>query len=472
MKMKILMYTHNLDKKNGGMTFALKTRAEVLTDEKFDVHIITHGYSVNEQLKSKGYSVTNIYDYYAQSKGQPLGEEMIFFQDEILYKDKNRKNCFRVFSKGEYKQYRQYKSNGELISIDSFALPWNRNKKYLFKDNQLVKIFYMDSNNKPKLAKYIKYNNCYITSVVDSNTWQDKVIYNHADNEENTFYDFKFNFVKKYIEKYKIDMVFIDKREDAEFFLKLKNKIPMIKLIFVLHSSHYLDYKKEKGLHPSLNNVIDNIEKFHRIIILTDEQKKEIIKQVDYENKFSVVSNIIDYNNLTNQAQTRKNLISIGRYEPVKNMIEMIDIFDLIAKEIPDIRLDLYGYGKEKDKLLSLSKGKNIGIHNFVKNPKDIMKNASAFLLTSLYEGQPLVLLECYDTQCPVFSYPIKFGPKDTIENYENGIVLDKRDKKKMAMKIISYIKEEFNFKFEKKASEVFSKEKYIKQLMDIFNEN
>ena len=466
------MYTHNLDKKNGGVTFALKTRAEILANEKFDVHIITHGFSVNEQLTPIGYKVTNIYDYYSQSGGQALGEEIIFFQDEILYKDKNRDNCFRVFSKGEYKQYRQYKSNGELIFIDSFTLPWNRNKKYLFKDSKLVKIFYMDSNNKPKLAKYIKHNNCYITSVVEPNSWQDKIIYNHSNNEENTLYDFKFNFVKRYIKKYKIDIVFIDKREDVEFFLKLQNLSPMLKLIFVLHSNHYLDYKKEEGIHPSLKNLFNNIEKFHKIIILTDEQKNEIIKQVGHENKFSVVSNIIHYDDLINQAQTRKNLISIGRYEPVKNMIEMIDIFDLIAKEIPDIRLDLYGYGKEKDKLLSLSKGKNIGIHDFVKNPKDIMKKSSAFLFTSLYEGQGIVLLECYDTQCPVFSYPIKFGPKDTIENYENGIVLNNRDKQEIVTKIIAYIKEEYNFKFEKKASKVFSKKRYIKQLMDIFNEN
>jgi len=470
--MKILMYTHNLDKINGGVTFALKTRAEVLANEKFDVHIITHGFSINEQLETKEYKVTNIYDFYSQSKGQALGEEIIFFQDEILYKDKTRANCFRVFSKGEYKQYRKYKSNGELISIDSFSVPWNRNKKYLFKDGQLVKIFYMDSNNKPKLAKYIKYNNCYITSVVDSNNWQDKVVYNHANNEEHKLYDFKFNFLKRYIEKYKIDIIFIDKREDIEFFLKLQSIIPVLKLIFVLHSNHYADYKREQGIHPSLNHLFNNIEKFHQIIILTKEQKNKIVEKVGYENKFSVVSNIIDYDNLINQSKTRKKLISIGRYESVKNMTEIIEVFNLVAQKIPNVELNLYGYGKEKEKLLSLSKGKNITIHNFVENPKDIMQNASAFLFTSEYEGQSLVLLECYDAQCPVFSYPVRFGVKDTIKNYENGIVLDKRDKKKMAKQIISYIKEEYSFKFEKKASEIFSKERYVKQLMVIFNEN
>lgn len=471
--MNILMYTHNLDKKNGGMTFALKTRAEVLADNNFNIHVVTHGFSVNEQIEPKGYKLVNIYDAYSLKLGQIVEPEIIYFQNEVSYSDKNRKNCFRIFSNGEYRQYRQFNKDGELIGIDVFTTPWKRVKKYLFKNNKLVKIFYMDDSNKPKLVKYISpYNQCYITSVVDSNSWQDKTIYNHTNKEECSFYDFKFNFVKKYIEEYKIDTVFIDKREDLEFFLKLKSIFKDMKLIFVLHSNHYADYEKEEGIHPSLNPLFDNIEKFHRIIILTEEQKERIVKEIGYKNKFSVVSNIIDYNDLINETKTKKNLISMGRYESVKNMVEIIEVFNIVAKNIPDVKLDLYGYGKDKDKLLTLAKGKNIEIHDFIENPKDIMKNSSAFILTSLYEGQPLVLLECYDAQCPVFSYPIKFGAKDIIVNYENGIVLNKRDKKKMAKQIISYIKEEYSFKFEKKASEVFSKERYIKQLMAIIHEN
>ena len=93
------------------------------------------------------------------------------------------------------------------------------------------------------------------------------------------------------------------------------------------------------------------------------------------------------------------------------------------------------------------------------------MQNSSAFLYLSKYEGLGLVLLECYDSECPVFSYDIKFGPKDVIVNYENGLIIKDRDKESMANSIISYIKNDYSFKFNDKCSNVFSKKKYINQL-------
>jgi len=466
------MYTHNLDKQNGGVTFALKTRAETLSSVGHRVDIITHGFSLNPQLKVSKYSVVNIFDYYSKSQGQKILEETIFYDDELSYKDlKSTKECYRIFSKGEYKQYRQYNENQELEVIDVFALPWNRVKKYLFKEGKLVKIFYMNADNRPKLAKYINNNNCYITSAVDSNGWQDTILYNHTTATELNVFDFKLEFLKKYIKEQKIDIIFIDKREDVTLFLKIKAYYPKIKLIFVLHNNHYKDYILSKGLHATLHPVFDNIEAFHRIIILTNEQKDKIVSEFGYADKFSVVSNIIDYEDLKSSATTRKNLISIGRYESVKNMKEIIEVFDLVAKSLLDVRLDLYGYGKEKSELLKLAKGKNIGIHDFVLNPKELMQNASAFLLLSKYEGQPLVLLECYDAQCPVFAYDVKFGVKDIIVNYENGLIVLNRDKAEMAEIIIDYIDEEYNFSFNQQCSKLFSKERYISQLTSIFDE-
>jgi len=465
------MYTHNLDKKNGGVTFALKRRAEVLSSLGYRVDIITHGFSVNQQLEVNNYNVINMFDYYSKKQGQKVEIESIFYKDEIAYRDvKSKKEAYRIFSEGEYKQYRQYE-NGQIVSIDLFVLPWKRTKKYIFKDGKIVKVFYINSDNRPKLAKYINNENCYITSVVNPNTWKDSTFYNHTNVTELKIFDFKLEFLKLHIEKAKIDTVFIDKREDVELFLEIKHYFPKIKLIFVLHNNHYEDYILGKGLHKTLHPLFDNINQFHRIIILTEEQREKIISEFGYDNKFSVVSNIINYENLENSATSRKNFIAIGRYEPVKNMKEIIEVFDLVAKSLPDVRLDLYGYGKEKRELLALAKGKNIGIHDFISNPKVLMQKSSAFLLLSKYEGQPLVLLECYDAQCPVFAYDVAFGVKDIITNYENGLIISNRDKFEMAESIIDYIDEEYDFSFSYKCSEVFSKEKYIYQLRSIFNE-
>jgi poly(glycerol-phosphate) alpha-glucosyltransferase len=469
--MNILMYTDNLDKQNGGVTFALKIRAETLANIGYGVHIVTHGFSLNPQLSTDAYTAVNIFDFYSKYKGQSISEESLYYEDEIAYRDlKSKGESYRIFSNGEYRQYRQYES-GELKVVDVFSLPWNRIKKYLFKEGKLVKIFYMNHENKPKLAKYINENNCYITSAINPKTWKDTMIYNHTSITELTLFNFKLEFLKTYIAENNFDIVFIDKREDVELFLKIKAYFPNIKLIFVLHNNHYEDYILSRGVHKSLHSLFNNIEKFHRVVVLTKEQRDKIVSEFGHKDKFSIVSNIIEYDDLKSSTKTRKNLISIGRYEAVKNMKEIIEVFDLVCKSLTDVRLDLYGYGKEKNELLELAKGKNIGIHDFVLNPKELMQKSSAFLLLSKYEGQPLVLLECYDAQCPVFAYDVKFGVKEIIINYENGLIIPYRDKVEMAETIIDYIDEEYDFSFNNKCSELFSKKRYISQLTTIFDE-
>lgn len=470
--MKILMYTHNLDKKNGGVTFALKMRAEALHSLNYDLHVLTHGFNLNPQLESTGYRIQNIFDYYAdKQKGQTI-EENIYYEDEILYKDSGSKvNNYRVFSKGEYKQYRQYDSHGEIKVIDEFTTPWTRKRKLLYKDGKLKKIIYMNIDNKPKFAKYIENDQCFISSVIDPKTWKDVIIYNHTDNIESKIYDFQFNFLTNYILDNKIEIIFIDKREDAILFLKIKELYPHLKLIFVLHSNHYADYVNNIGLHKTLNPIFHNLNKFHKVIILTKSQQENIINEYGNKDKFNTLSNIINFRNLNNIATSRKNLISIGRYEDVKNMSNIIEVFKLVSKKIPDVRLDLYGYGKEKQALKSLAKGEEIFIHEFTEKPWEIMQKSSAFIFTSKYEGQPLVLLECYDTKCPVFSFDINFGPKDVITNYENGLIIKNRNIKQMAREIIAYMNHEYDFEFSKRCSDVFSKNRYIKELIEILND-
>jgi poly(glycerol-phosphate) alpha-glucosyltransferase len=468
------MYTHNLDEENGGMTFSLKTRAKVLSTIGHNVHVITYGFNVKEQFKLDTYTTCNIFEFYSKKRGQTIKPEPIWFDSETEYEDvlskKNNEKNYRVFSEGEYKQYRRYGINGALTSIDVFMTPWQRTKKYIFKDNTIAKIFYLDNQNRPKLAKYLYHENCYLTSIVDSKTWQDKIFYNHTNGQELDDDDFYLEFLKEYIYNSNIETIFIDSYKNIVLFLKLKKDLSYLKLIFVLHNNHYEDVVNSRVLNKTLKLLFKNLNQFYKIILLTEEQRERVVSEYGYDDKFTVLSNIIEYENLKNKAKIRKNLISIGRYEDVKNMKEVIEVFDLVSKEIEDVRLDLYGYGSQKEELLALIKGKNITVNDFALKPKNIMQESSAFIFTSKHEGQGLVLLECYDAQCPVFSYDVEFGAKDIITDYENGLVILDRSKEKMAKKIVEYINNEFDFKFEKRCSDIFSYQKYVDKIKKILN--
>lgn len=68
------------------------------------------------------------------------------------------------------------------------------------------------------------------------------------------------------------------------------------------------------------------------------------------------------------------------------------------------------------------------------------MSNASIFVLTSLYEGFGLVLLEAMACGLPIISFACQFGPKDIIKDGKNGVLIYNRDIEMFSKKLIYLI--------------------------------
>lgn len=99
------------------------------------------------------------------------------------------------------------------------------------------------------------------------------------------------------------------------------------------------------------------------------------------------------------------------------------EMFNEVAKELPDVKFVWIGDGELREKLTS----KNIEITGWVDRATAIRLavNADVFLLTSLWEGLPISLLESmYMKKICVVSNVI--GNRDVIHNNENGFVCEK----------------------------------------------
>ncbi|MCL1632754.1 CDP-glycerol glycerophosphotransferase family protein [Sporolactobacillus sp. CPB3-1] len=92
------------------------------------------------------------------------------------------------------------------------------------------------------------------------------------------------------------------------------------------------------------------------------------------------------------------NFISMGRLSPEKNQKELIKAVAKLAKEHSNVRLYILGSGPLKNELLSLiselSMEDKIFLLGQVDQPFRIMRQCDCFVLSSIYEGQPMVLLE------------------------------------------------------------------------------
>ena len=89
-----------------------------------------------------------------------------------------------------------------------------------------------------------------------------------------------------------------------------------------------------------------------------------------------------------------------------------------------DYRLLIIGDGEEKEKLIEyclLNNLKNVKILSYKSNPYPYIKKSDLFILSSIYEGLPNVLLEAMALKKYVISSNCPTGPKEILLNGKLG---------------------------------------------------
>ena len=249
--------------------------------------------------------------------------------------------------------------------------------------------------------------------------------------------------LKKIVTKYKPDIIISTFENEASFLPKLKDQS---KKILEFHfSKGYRLAKKRKGLLFLVDWYRTQCEikiakKFEHFIVLTEEDKLSWYQLSNVSVIPNFIHSISECSNFS-----RKELLSIGRLSYQKGLDRLIKAFKIVHETYPEWKLFIYGDGEERDWLLGLIQEYNLGssvvIHCPVKNIGEIYCNSSCFVLTSRYEGLPMVLLEAMSYGLPIISYDCKCGPKDLINNGLNGFLVPESNIEELAntiMKLIS----------------------------------
>ncbi|MGF2189238.1 CDP-glycerol glycerophosphotransferase family protein [Vagococcus fluvialis] len=125
------------------------------------------------------------------------------------------------------------------------------------------------------------------------------------------------------------------------------------------------------------------------------------------------------------------NIVTVGRLSPEKNQIVLIQAFNEYQKTYPESHLYIIGAGVEAPKLdkeiNALGLEEKVTMLGQVYNPFDFMKHCDIFALTSLYEGQSLVLVEALTLQMKCVSTDIP-ACRDVLQNGEYGVLTRTND--------------------------------------------
>lgn len=224
-----------------------------------------------------------------------------------------------------------------------------------------------------------------------------------------------------------------------------------------------LRYKKEAKLIP----------KFDKFVVLTQEDKGYWGNMRNIE----VIPNFIT--NLPKQkaALDKKVCIAIGRLTYQKGFDYLIKIWGIIHAQCPDWKLEIYGNGELREDLQSLIQElhltDSIKLRPSTSNIDEVYNNSSVLLMTSRYEGLPMVLLEAMAHGLPVVSYTYKCGPKDLVEDGKNGVLVQYGDVAGFASKAADLLKNPQKIKqmgenaFHTAAN--YSKERIISKWIELF---
>ena len=123
------------------------------------------------------------------------------------------------------------------------------------------------------------------------------------------------------------------------------------------------------------------------------------------------------YNPLTMKPGPRsdgqqKKFLAVGRFSPKhKGFDLLIQAFALFAQKNQDWQLDIVGDGPEKDQLAQMifenNLEKRVQLHPFTNEIQTYYSTASIYVLSSRWEGMPLVLVEAMSHGLPIIASDI-----------------------------------------------------------------
>jgi len=212
------------------------------------------------------------------------------------------------------------------------------------------------------------------------------------------------------------------------------------RIIYTVHSSNLEEY------FTSNNWIATKILK-NKIVVVSKGVQDKIQKKYNCNKTEVIYNSIPKFQTSQINEIPFKFIVAVGRLVELKQFNRLIESYSLSELPKNDFHLVIVGDGPESSKLVSqvnaLKLTDFVHLMGYKENPSAYISQAYFLVLTSIYEGFPMVVLESLSLGTPVISFDCESGPNEMIQDYDNGILVENQNFDELTHKMNIFVEDE-----------------------------
>lgn len=362
---------------------------------------------------------------------------------------------YRLFRDGIYERYVRFDQAGIPVVIDHFSPARQRvRREELDGSGRLYRILeYQAGSTKATVQRYVgRDGKCFLTiwQKPGEDTWGSAFAHGQGKELKSTgaLYALAYERLLANEEAPAICTEFRENlpnlpRENLDDVIRALKHPNLLKIVTV-HSNHLqAPYIRGSGVSNNWQRTLSALGEFDAVVALTAAQKADLAAEFGNEDIIKVIGQVAPAPTTRVRVDPHR-LVLVARTHPKKRVDEAMRVFARVREQEPAAVLEVFGFGyqdaeeaKIKSLIAELGIGDGVRFMPFTNDPDSIYGNACATLLTSASEGFPLILLESMSQGVPVMAYDSNYGPRDVINDGENGYLVPFGDHEALADRIV-----------------------------------
>lgn len=187
------------------------------------------------------------------------------------------------------------------------------------------------------------------------------------------------------------------------------------------------------------------VRRFDKFVVLTNEDRRYWGDLPNIE----VIPNAAMHVSDTYSDVMNKRVIAVGRLDYQKGFDRLIQAWQLVQHtgKFTDWKLDIFGQGEWREMLQQMidkaELQNTVCLNRPTKQIGEEYVKSDMLVMSSNYEGFPMVMIEAMACGLPVVSFDYKCGPKDIIQTGINGLLVPNGDIQALADAMMKVMEDE-----------------------------